>query len=147
MDYCYSPRPLADYVAKGGTLLYCPATDLPAWNLIWLAMPSVDMILDPNLVFEEFAKLTDFKRMGRLSALARAEGVVEAMGRSPVAFVQDLQDLDSEFVQRELKMHGQSVIDTMTARAYQSAGLAEVFEAAKVESNVIVADFVARRRA
>jgi|GEM_PF-3631028 len=150
----YSPRPLEDYKSQGETLVYRPAETLEAWNLIWLSIPLMDRLLDPNHDFTALAAELNFKQVGYMQAMSRFTCddqetlVADLMGPSPLKFVQDLQDLiNLPGLNFWAEMGGQTWVDTMVARAYLSAGLADVHEAAAKSANVIVADFAARRRA
>lgn len=148
----YSPKPLESYTVNVGSQVYRVAKTIPEWNLIWLSLPKVDELLEPNLVITEWAKGFDFKGSGHLSALAsfytESCSVADLMGPSPVQFVQDLQDFRDLPASKEMWAHlgGLAWIDMMTARAYQSAGMSEVLAAARESSNVILADFRARRQ-
>lgn len=148
----YSPKPLQSYTVTVGSHVYRVAKTIPEWNLIWLSLPKVDELLDPGLVITEWAKGFDWTGSGHLAALAsfHVEGcsVADLMGPSPIQFVQDLQDLRDLPASKQMWTHlgGQAWIDMMVARAYQSAGMSEVLAAAKKSSNVILADFRAKRR-
>ncbi len=62
--------------------------------------------------------------------------------------MQDLQDrCDLARSKCWEALGGQTWIDTMVARAYESEGKSDIFQAAKQSANVIIADFVLKRRA
>lgn len=148
----YSPKPIADYRDRHGSYSQMLTEDLAAWNLIWLSMPAADLLLDATVPFKDFTSQFDSQAVGSLLALAcfyteDGEPVASLMGPSPVAFVQDLQD---RCVLSETKcwtfLGGQVWMDTMVARAYESEGKSDIFQAAKKSANVIIADFGLKRR-
>jgi hypothetical protein len=151
---CYSPQPQASYAFKAGDSTFTPVPlDNPvAWNLVWLSLPQVDQMLDPQINFPTWSDSFNSYGAGSLRALSKfssPDGVTVAslMGQSPIEFVQALQD---HFNLPGLSfwecLGGQTWIDTMLARAYQADGMADIYAAAANSANVIVADFVKKVR-
>jgi hypothetical protein len=148
----YSPKPIEDYRDRHGSYTQMLTEDMGAWNLIWLSMPTVDLLLDTTVPLKEFTAQFNSQAAGSLIALAAfftedGKSISSLMGPSPVAFAQDLQD---RYDLAESKcwtfLGGQVWIDTMMARAYESEGKSDIFQAAKQSANVIIADFGLKRR-
>ena len=154
MTKCYSPQPQEAYVYRRGSAEYYSADpDNPAaWNLVWLSLPWVDGIPAGTFSLKEAADGKYAVGVGALAAFSTFrsdEGVPLArlMGPSPTAFVQDLQDhFDLPALSFWQAIGGQTWIETMTARAYQSEGLADVYAAAAASTNVVLADFRLKRK-
>jgi hypothetical protein len=148
----YSPRPLEDYRDRHGSYSQMLTEDPAGWNLIWLSMPAADLLLDASVPIKDFTVQFDSRAAGSLQGLASLytedmKPIASLMGPSPIRFVQDLQDrCDITSGKCWEYLGGQSWIDTMVARAYESEGKSDIFQVAKHSANVIIADFVLKRR-
>ena len=143
---CYSPKPMEAYAINAGGTLWPAAENPVQWNLIWLSFPEYDKIIEPEF------NVTQFQLGGRKGALqawvfmwmCNTPPLNTLMGQSAVEFVQDLQDkLDISDAYKS--MGGQTWLDTMTRRAYESDGLGDIYTVAMKSANVVLADFTARR--
>ncbi len=148
----YSPKPIGAYRDRHGTLSQMLTDSTEAWNLIWLSLPKVDDLLNPDVDIHEFLEGLNTGAAGSLRALAifrsddEGEPISSFMGPSPVKFVQDLQDhFDLSRTVCWNVLGGQAWIDTMMARAFESEGKSDIFQAAKQSANVIIADFGRKR--
>lgn len=148
---CYSPKPESKYRLT----LYQdwhglnPGGSPYVWNALWLAFPEVDALLnpetDPAQWFENFPseRLGTFR--GVLNRSNRA--LSEVMGDSPTQFVQAFIDhFDLPDRVGDSRYDWQQTYADMWERAYQAEGMSEVYEAAKTNANVILADFTLKRR-
>lgn len=148
----YSLRPEKDYknftdyeVNRDG--------DTTTWNLIWLACPKVDLMLDGSTAYFDKATYEPWLE-GSLFVLAKygwgsnGKTVPEIMGDSPIRFV-------DEFVANFTlpakptkwpEFSWDHICETMRERAYLSEGLSAQYDAAKESANVILADFTLKKR-
>jgi hypothetical protein len=148
----YSPKPIEDYRDRHGSYTQLLTEDEAGWNLIWLSLPAVDLILDLSVPLKDLNAQFDSRAAGSVMTLAsfytdEGKQISTFMGPSPVRFVQDLQDnYDLAGSKCWEVLGGQSWVDTMVARAYESEGKSDIFQAAKQSANVIIADFGLKRR-
>ncbi len=148
----YSPKPIEDYRDRFGSLSQMLTEDVAGWNMIWLSLPTADLILDLSVSIKDFTAQFNLRAAGAVMALAsfyndEGKQISTFMEPSPVKFVQDLQDhYDLAGSKCWEILGGQSWVDTMVARAYESEGKSDIFQAAKQSANVIIADFGLKRR-
>lgn len=148
----YSLRPEKDYkvftdyeVNSGG--------DTTSWNLIWLAVPQIDLMLDGTMKYFDEPRWVPWLE-GVLWVTAKYEvgsagkTVSEIMGDSPIRFV---DEFTSTFEITSLpanhpEFSWDAVYETMRERAYLSEGRSAQYEAAKKCQNIVLLDFSLKKR-
>ncbi len=152
---CYSPEPHSKYCITTGDFTYRLVDEgrPAAWNLVWLSVPQVDDLLDPNLDRNKFYDTLPSAAIGGLSAASCAISesltftVESIMGQSAVAFVTDyLEMFDFQSTSGWKLLGGQAWLDTMMRRAYLSDGMSEAYAAAKSSDKILLVDFSLRRK-
>ena len=145
----YSPLPYTAYVLPGCEFQYAKGPEV--WNFLWLSMLALDVLADRSRRNGELLDSIDSEFAGVASATWTISlnpkfvwpgTPTPIMGASAIDFVEQVKDCRDLILPSNWEvLGGQTWLDTMTQRAYEADGMADIFKAASESANVVIANF------